>query len=92
MKAASQRADLDARRVARSVRAAVAAHAQLRNKTGESLQTRLQKRLRLKGEGGTESTVTSGEQQRHRYRNQAAGEGRRGNWYGGESSGRPRGR
>ncbi len=86
MKAASQRADLDPRRVGRTVRAAVAEHAQQRGQNGEKLQARLQKRLCLKGEGGVESTVGSGEQHRHQYRRQMDGEGRRGGKYGGNVS------
>lgn len=89
MKAASQRADLDPRRVGRMVRAAIAEHAEQRAEGGEQLQTRLRKRLRLKGEGGVESTVGSGEQRRTRYRRQMDGEGRRGGQYGGNASSGP---
>lgn len=89
MKAASQRADLDPRRAARTVRSAVAEHARERGDSGDSgdqLQKRLRKRLHLDGEGGTENTVAEGEQHRHQYRRQMDGEGRRGGKWGGNAS------
>jgi hypothetical protein len=104
MRQASRRADLDARQVRREIRlalkdelaregrgqggAAMGGKGMAGQGSGDGLQARLQKRLRLhaQDEDCVPGTGT-GEQKRHRYRRGMDGEGRQGGGYGGGQSG-----